>query len=286
MAALATLNRPGRPRAIGYRSPPAVTRSSPSTQASRPGRAKSQPPHDQSPSGEKAMRPPQEGQPTASSCHTWPAPTHRTAGASRAAQTTMGSSAFATTTQSVSPGSPDRAARQRSTSMRTSAMRSSWSRDRLSRTTTAGRVCTSRWGRYPSSTSSTAQADRRSAARAATWPAGMLAPVVLETTVRPAPSRAAASSRVVVVLPLVPVTTATRRPRPSSVRRPGSTARPARPPITVPLPRPRRRDVPLTAATAATAARARAGSGAGDGGGDGWYGSVTPAVGPGPRPAR
>ena len=70
------------------------------------------------------------GQPTASWRHSWPAATHTHAGARRrAAHTTNGSSALATT---VAVGSPARPARQRSATMRTSLIRSSWSRDRLS----------------------------------------------------------------------------------------------------------------------------------------------------------
>src|SRR5271166_3491753 len=88
----------------------------------------------------------------------------------------------------------------------------------------------------------------------------MFAPVSLLTgaPVAEGPDRAAASSLVVVVLPLVPVTSATRRPAARVASSPGSTSRPARPPATVPLPRPKDRDRRLTTVTAATAAEARA----------------------------
>ena len=85
------------------------------------------------------------------------------------------------------PGGPRRAAppsaaRHRSTSIRTSEILSSWSRDRLRRTTTRGDVSAMSRPRYPSSTSSTASAPGGEPARAATWPAGMLAPVSLVAT--------------------------------------------------------------------------------------------------------
>ena len=142
MAALARLNWPGRPIRMACRCPSASTRSDPSTSAATTGRAKAQRSHAHPPPPVNAMRPPQAGQPTASSCHTWPAPTQQTSGAVAAAKTTIGSSALATTTVPVAPGAARaRAAnevRHRSASIRTSAMRSSWSRDRLSRTTTSG----------------------------------------------------------------------------------------------------------------------------------------------------
>ena len=62
-----------------------------------------------------------------------------------------------------------------------------------------------------------------------------------------------------VVLPLVPLTRATGRPAVNRGSRAGSTARPARPPTTVPLPRPKTRETALTVRVAATAARDRVG---------------------------
>ncbi len=132
-----------------------------------------------------------------------------------AAQATMGSSALATTTVPAPSGPvPDRIAaraeRHRSTSIRTSEIRSSWSLDRFNSTTTLGAVSSIRRPRYPSSTSSTAAPPAGAPASAATCPAGMLAPVTLETTSGEAgPESAATSIRVVVVFPLVPVTKAT-----------------------------------------------------------------------------
>ena len=91
---------------------------------------------------------------------------------------------------------------------------------------------------------------------AATCPGGMLEPVSLLTTASPSTPSPTVSNLVVVVFPLVPVTSAIWRPalRCSSSR--GSSRRPARPPATVPWPRPRRRDVALTTRVVALASRA------------------------------
>ena len=76
------------------------------------------------------------------------------------------------------------------------------------------------------------------------------------------PGRPAATT-VVVVLPLVPLTSATDRPAASRRRAPGSRARMARPPITDPPPRPSRRDSSPTAPPTLAATRVRVGSASG-----------------------
>ena len=198
------------------------------------------------------MRPSQDGQPTASCCQRRPAATQCTSRAAPAPQATSGSSALATTWVC---GAAASAARQRPATMRTSFVRSSWSRDRFKRITVVAAVDVSTRGRYTSSVSSTARGVSVPA-RAATWPGGMFEPVSLLTTASPVAPRPTVRSRVVVVFPLVPVTSATWRPalRCSSNR--GSRRSPARPPATVPSPRPRRREVALTARVVALASRA------------------------------
>src|SRR5579884_1370819 len=93
-------------------------------------------------------------------------------------------------------------------------------------------------------------------ARAVTRPGGRLAPPRLVTN-GPAVSRAAASSLVVVVLPLVPLTRPAGWPLPSEARAPGSRARLTRPPITEPSPAPTDRDSAATPAPARLASRVR-----------------------------
>ena len=85
MAALARLNWPGRPMRMASRVPSASTRSASSTSAATSGRAKAHRSHAHRPPSANSMRPPHAGQPTASSCHTWPAPTQQTSGAVAAA---------------------------------------------------------------------------------------------------------------------------------------------------------------------------------------------------------
>ena len=204
------------------------------------------------------MRPSHWGQPPASARQGWPAATHRTDRAADAAQTTMGSSALATT----APSSPGRARRHRAPSMRTSLTRSSWSRLRLSSVTTAGRVAEATWPSQASSTSRAAAEpgpDPRLADRAATRPDGRLAPPMF-VHAGPALERAAASNWVVVVLPLVPLTRATRRPRARRASASGSRTSVTRPPMTVPLPAPSRRESEPTNPPTPEARRVRTGS--------------------------
>src|SRR5579875_1668769 len=239
MAALARLNRPGRPSRKQIRPPPARARLSPSSHASERGRASPQEGQLQS-SPSKRIRASQAGQPPASSLHAWPAATQVTWDAADAAQATMGSSQLATTR---SRGRPATAARQRAPSERTSLTRSSWSRLRLSSATATGLTSSTTCPSHASSTSKAPAAPAGAWARAATRPAGRLEPVWLLTT-GPAVARAEASSRVVVVFPLVPLTRPSAWPPASWRRAPGSRARVTRPPITLPEPRPRRRRRP------------------------------------------
>ena len=88
----------------------------------------------------------------------------------------------------------------------------------------------------------------------------MFAPNALEATSCPSTPSAAVMSRVVVVFPLVPVTSTTPRPAASSASRSGSTRRPMTPPITDPSPRPARRDILPAAPPMVVASRARNGS--------------------------
>ncbi len=81
----------------------------------------------------------------------------------------------------------------------------------------------------------------------------MFDPDSLLTTASPLAPSATTSNRVVVVFPLVPVTSATSRPALRCSSRRGSTRSPARPPATVPWPRPSRRDAALTARVVALA---------------------------------
>ncbi len=212
--------------------PSAVTSTSPRRAASGRGRRNPHV-HDQSPSAPKTIRPVHAGQPTASWRHSCPAATHTTCAASCAPHTTSGSSALATT---VVCGAADSARRQRAATMRTSLTRSSWSRDRLSSATTSGCTASATTPRYPSSTSSTAGTPGTADARAVASPGGRLAPAD-DVATRGAPPSAAASRRVVVVLPLVPVTRATRRPAARMASRSGAMSSPTRPPMTDPPPR-------------------------------------------------
>ena len=94
--------------------------------------------------------------------------------------------------------------------------------------------------------------------RAATMPGVMLAPSEFETTGRSV-WRAAPSSRVVVVLPLVALTITTSRWAVSWRSRSWSTSRAARPPMTLPDPKFTSLEAPETARPVATARRARGG---------------------------
>ncbi len=255
MAALARLHRPGKTSRTASARPSAVTSTSPRSTASGVGRRNPQV-HDQSPSTAKTIRPVHAGQPTASWRHNCPAATHTTRARPWAPHTTSGSSALATTTGPV--GEPS-AVRQRAATIRTSLTLSSWSRDRLSRTTTSGCTAAVTAPRYPSSTSSTAGAPGGADASAVASPGGRFAPAD-DVATRGHPPRAAASRRVVVVLPLVPVTRATRRPAARMPSRSGAISNPTRPPMTEPPPRCSRRDAALTAVDAWPARRARTGN--------------------------
>src|SRR5207247_277435 len=126
--------------------------------------------------------------------------------------------------------------------------------------TTRGWVAASTVGRYFSSTSSTAIEASGAWPSAAVRPASMFAPNALEATSCPSAPSAAVMSRVVVVFPLVPVTSTTWRSAASRASRWGSTRRPMTPPITDPSPRPARRDILPAAPPMVVARRARNGS--------------------------
>ncbi len=88
---------------------------------------------------------------------------------------------------------------------------------------------------------------------------GMLAPSELVAT-WPSTPIAAAVSRVVVVLPLVPETRATCRPAARWLSRSGSILSPIQPPITAPSPRPATRDSAAAVLDTEVASLARNGS--------------------------
>ena len=113
---------------------------------------------------------------------------------------------------------------------------------------------------YFSSVSSTAYGASGAWPSAAASPASMFAPNAFEATSWPSALSAEVISRVVVVLPLVPVTRTICRSAASSDSRPGSTRRPMTPPITDPSPRPARRDMRPAAPPSVVATRARIGS--------------------------
>ena len=188
-----------------------------------------------------------------------------------AAHTTSGSSAFATTARVAQSPS---ALRHASAMLRTSWVRSSWSRLRFNSTTTDGGSWVSIPGSHSSSHSSAARPAWRSSPRATTMPASMLAPSALVATA-PSVRSASAMNRLVVVLPLVPLTTATRRRALSSLSRPRYTATANWPPMTLPDPMLARRDSPDRPEAAARQARARNPGG----GGEGMAPGVVPAPG-------
>src|SRR5581483_3776856 len=111
-------------------------------------------------------------------------------------------------------------ARHDPASVRTSAVRSIWSRLRFSNDTARGRTLAIVDGNQCSSTSSTAATPGAACDSVATSPGGMLAPSELVTT-GPCVARAAAVNAVVVLLPLVPLTTNTGRPTVRAVRASG-----------------------------------------------------------------
>src|SRR5580658_314464 len=114
-------------------------------------------------------------------------------------------------------------------------------------------------GMYFSSTSSTAMVASGARASADTRPASMFAPNALEAICWPSVPSAAVISLVVVVLPLVPVTRTTCRPRASSDSRSGLSRRPMTPPMTDPSPRPASREARPAAPPTVVARRARRG---------------------------
>ena len=116
---------------------------------------------------------------------------------------------------------PARPSRHFSASIRVSAARSSWSRERFSSAMALGATSLATPARYFSSTSITPKRASEPPASAEVMPAGMLAPSALETT-GPLARSASASSRVVVVLPLVADTSTTSRCRASLASRSGS----------------------------------------------------------------
>src|SRR5262249_47823053 len=91
------------------------------------------------------------------------------------------------------------------------------------------------------------------------WPVGMFAPSEFVAT-GPRTPRAAAVSRVVVVLPLVPETSAIFRPAARWESRSGSILRPIHPPITDPSPRPAARESAAAVFATVVAMRARNGT--------------------------
>ena len=204
------------------------------------------------PSRSKRIRAPQSGQVVASAVHGEPAATH-TARAGAAAQATSGSSALATT---VVSGWRVHSSRHDAAMVRTSPMRSSWSRERFMSRTTSGLVASTARGRYRSSHSRTAGVPAGAVASAATSPGTMLAPVSLVATAPSVPT-AAASSRVVVVLPFVPLTKATRWPTASWARAVGSAVSRTRPRRTVPVPTRARREASATTRLTGRAVRSR-----------------------------
>src|ERR1017187_5328952 len=253
MAALARLARPGSVRDNSVTCPTESMMLSPSSTHRAGGRAKSHSPQHQ-PRSSLLRSEPHLGQHHESSCHRWPAATQVTCGASLAAQAINGSSALATTRQS---GAAARALRQRRASSQISAARSIWSRLRFSSATTRALVASRTAGRYASSTSSTANGASGAWPSAAASPASILAPNAFEATSWPSAPSAEVISRVVVVLPFVPVTSTTWRSAASRASSSGSTRKPMTPPITDPSPRPARRDIlppepPIVAARPAT----------------------------------
>ncbi|ALG08010.1 hypothetical protein AOZ06_14770 [Kibdelosporangium phytohabitans] len=149
-----------------------------------------------------------------------------------------GSSQLATT---AAPGLALTTWRRTRSTPRISPTRSSWPRLRLSSTITLGRVCAATCARCSSSTSSTPYGASGAPINALRCPSGMLAPVVLVATVLIDRS-ASVIINVLVVLPLVPVTSTTSRPRLSLASARWSSAVATRPPMMAPSPTPSRRE--------------------------------------------
>ena len=228
----------------------------PSSTQRADGRVNGHSPHRQ-PSSSRRRCEPHSGQHQESSCQRCPAATQVTLGAPDAAQTISGSSALAITWQR---GAAASASRQRRATIQISAARSIWSRLRLSSVTTRAPVAFSTAGMNFSSVSSTANGARRARLSADTRPASMFAPNALVATSWPSAPSAAVISRVVVVFPLVPVTSTTCRSADSSCSRFGSSRRLSTPPMTDPSPRPVSREARPATLPTKMASRARSGS--------------------------
>ena len=249
MAALPRLNRPGSCRGTGIGGP-STGRTVPATWSTcQCGCGRARPQRHRHRSSATSSASPQRGQPNVSADQLEPAPTQTVRAAAEAAQTTIGSSTLATTTvRGWRISAPDRAA----ATPRTSLPRSSWSRLRLSSTITCGSTASATAATCSSSTSRTARRAPADAVSAATAPSGMLAPVALCAT-GPAPPSRPASRWLVVVLPLVPETSATLRPAASLRKASGSSASVTRPPMIAPPAQPSPRDRPPTAEPSRTA---------------------------------
>ena len=164
------------------------------------------------------------------------------------------SSQLATTTASGCAITAPRSARSMEL---ISPTRSNWSRVRFRRTNAFGCRRSATLGTCSSSHSSTMASASLPARRAEMMPASMLSPPSLVATVcfvRTAP----ASMRVVVDLPLVPVTSTVGRPPPREAMMLGSIAPATRPPIMPPAPRPVAREAAVARLAAVVARRARA----------------------------
>ena len=256
--ALDWLNRPGSASRTGALLPSAhsaadrTVRRHHQSVASGAGRAKPQSAHDQPPSV-NSMRPSQDGQPTASCCQRRPAATQCTSRAAPAPQTTSGSSALATTWVC---GAAASAARQRPGD-HAHLVGPIELVPRQVQQDHGGRRCRREHPRQVDlvglehGAGACPSRPARPRGRGACSNRSRCS-----TTASPVAPRPTMRRRVVVVFPLVPVTSATWRPalRCSSSR--GSRRSPARPPATVPWPRPRRREAALTARVVALASRA------------------------------
>ena len=233
------------------------------------------------------MPPPQAGHPTASLCHTWPAPTHRTRGAGEAAHTTIGI---------VGVGHHHRAGPVRGGPGPQAVHAASPSLGQHANLRDAVQLIPRqveehdhprRGSRPPAGEGSPRPPPTPPPSPAASRPSPTRARPACWRRCRWWPPRRSrrrsgqpATIRVVVVLPLVPLISATRRPWAKVDRSDGSRASPTLPPATVPLPRPSARERRLVIVSASTANDARPEYGAGVD----LVETVTPEVGCGPVP--
>ncbi len=243
---------PGMRRGIGIRSP-SSTSASPSSRCFVSGCAKPQLGQSNR-SSDHTSSAAQRGHVAASLRQGAPSATHVGFDGS-AAHTTCGSDAFAMTCRS---GCVAHTSRHCSAMARTSPNRSSWSRVRLPRTSSSAASGSTTRGSQRSSTSMIATSLSGSRASPAAIPAGMFAPVWFVATDMPFARSASVSRRVVVVLPLVADTSATRRSATTSCSSSGSIPSITRPDTCVPAPRPVTRDAQPAARPAVSASRARA----------------------------